>query len=221
MSALPSPTSVTNPPSRRAFRRYPLDARLDVITLRSGIPDSVPGRCTNLSEEGVGAVIAAELATEQHVGIELKLPHVSVPLQARAVVRHDNGLHFGLQFLKMSPEQREMIRYWAHRSVPAESAMLSPEAAAPLAEPETAMTEAPVDEGTRRKRVRIRRRRFFMLAAVILTLVLLAWWRWQKAWEELEKPIAQVASQPTVSQESTNPSPQVAAVEANRIPRHR
>ena len=44
--------------SQRGNARRPLFVPLDVIVLRSGIPESLPGRCTDLSEGGVGAGIA-------------------------------------------------------------------------------------------------------------------------------------------------------------------
>jgi hypothetical protein len=113
-----------------------------------------------------------------------------------------------------------MIRYWAFRSGAEESTMPPSEPAMPASQEEP-LIATPADAGKPKKRFRIRRRRFFMLAAVILTLVLLAWWRWQKAWEELEKPVAQVASQPAFIQESATHLRQVATVEANRIPRRR
>jgi hypothetical protein len=220
MSA-PSLSLIPGPTSRRTVRRYPLDARVDVITLRSGIPDSLPGRCTDLSEDGLGAIIAGDLSTGQQIGIELRLPHVNVPVQARALVRHDQGLRFGLQFLKLTPEQREMIRYWAYRATAQQAVpvpdVISTEVSAPPPAP-----AAPVEKSEGKKRIRIRRRRFFMLLAVILTLVILAWWHWQKAWQELEKPIASAVPQRTAEPRDSANRALVATVESppNRIARH-
>jgi hypothetical protein len=220
MSALPSLALAPGPTSRRTFRRYPLAVRVDVITLRSGIPDSLPGRCTDLSEDGVGAIIAGDLTTGQQIGIELRLPHINVPVQARALIRHDQGLHFGLQFLKLTPEQREMIRYWAYRSTSQQTMPVPVVTPAEVSAPPA--PAAPANEGKGKKRVRIRRRRFFMLLAVILTLVVLAWWHWQKAWQELEKPIAAAAPQRTVEAGDSANWAQVASVETrpNRTPGH-
>ena len=134
MSALPSLVPVFDPAPRRNFPRYALKVPLDTITLRSGIPDSLPGRCTDLSEDGVGAMIAGELMVGQNVGVELRLPHVSVPLQVRALVRHQTGFRCGLQFVHFSLEQREMVRYWAHRAgnQPASQEMTAAPASAAL-----------------------------------------------------------------------------------------
>jgi hypothetical protein len=40
---------------RRRWLRYRVQALLDVTVLRSGIPDTVPGRSVNLGEGGVAA----------------------------------------------------------------------------------------------------------------------------------------------------------------------
>ena len=76
----------------------------------------VPGRCTDVSEAGVGAVVAGEMCVGQQVAVELRLPNVGVPVRARALVRYQSRLRCGLQFVGLSVDQREMIRYWVHRS---------------------------------------------------------------------------------------------------------
>src|ERR1039458_4714017 len=101
---------------RRVFSRYPINVPLDLIALRSGVPENLPGRCTDLSEAGVGAVVAGELAAGQQVAVELRLPNVGVPVRARALVRYQSRLHCGLEFVGLSVEQREMIRYWVYQS---------------------------------------------------------------------------------------------------------
>jgi len=102
--------------SRRGFPRYPIDVLLDVVALQSGIPNNMPGRCCDLSETGLSAVIAGELIAGQAVAIELRLPNVGVPVRARAQVRYQERLRCGLQFVGLSAEQREKIRYWTAQS---------------------------------------------------------------------------------------------------------
>jgi len=101
---------------RRAFARQSVHVPLDVVVLRSGVPEILPGRCTDLSETGVGAIIAGELVANQQVAVELRLPNVGVPVRARALVRHQQQLRCGLQFVGLPVEQREMIRYWFYRA---------------------------------------------------------------------------------------------------------
>ena len=52
-------------PSRRRLPRYRVQAPLDVTVLRSGIPDTVPGRSVNLCERGIAAT-GGELAWTDH-----------------------------------------------------------------------------------------------------------------------------------------------------------
>ena len=76
MSAAPS--LALEKTQRRAYPRRPVHVPLDVIALRSGVPENLPGRCTDLSEGGVGAVIAGELVPDQPVAVELRLPNVGI-----------------------------------------------------------------------------------------------------------------------------------------------
>src|ERR1700683_80283 len=113
MSAAPSRVFRT---PQRGFSRHPISVPLDLIALRSGVPENLPGRCTDISEAGVGAVVAGELAPGQQVAVELRLPNVGVPVRVRALVSYQFRLHCGLEFVGLSAEQREMIRYWAYTS---------------------------------------------------------------------------------------------------------
>src|SRR5271154_1762866 len=81
---------------RRVVSRKPINVPLDLIALRSGVPENLPGRCTDLGEGGVGAVVAGELSPGQQVAIELRLPNVGLPPRARGLVRHQKRLHCGL-----------------------------------------------------------------------------------------------------------------------------
>lgn len=176
MSAAPS--MQLDAASQRGMPRRPLFVPLDVIVLRSGIPENLPGRCTDLSESGVGAVVAGELIPGQQVAIELRLPNMGVPVRARALVRFQQRLRCGLQFVGLTPEQREMIRYWASR-IPAKPV------AAPKEVPATA--DIPTVTVERRvRRIRVRLRRFYALLALTVAMVALGWWQWDRSWKELE-----------------------------------
>ena len=186
MSSAPSMAREETP--RRIFPRHPINVPLDLIALRSGVPENLPGRCTDLSEAGVGAVVAGELAAGQQVAVELRLPNVGVPVRARALVRYQSRLHCGLEFVGLSMEQREMIRYWVYQSAsqPVDSRDFKKEKRVA-----DAKTEAPVvavaPAAKPRRRIRIGRRGFYVLVACILALAGLGWWQWQKSWNELEK----------------------------------
>lgn len=181
MSAAPSLALEKEP--RRGFPRYPANVTLDVIALRSGVPENLPGRCIDLSEGGVGGMVAGELAAGQQVVVELRLPSVGVPVRARALVRYQGRLRSGFEFVGLSGEQREMIRYWSYRLArqSAELKKKKREKDEPAKMEPLAAADAPSGP-----RIRVRRRRFNVLLVAMLLLAAVGWWQWQRSWNELE-----------------------------------
>jgi TonB family protein len=158
---------------------------VDLIALRFGVPENLPGRCTDISEAGVGAVVAGEMAPGQQVAVELRLPNVGVPMRARALVRYQSRLRCGLEFVGLSAEQRAMIRYWVYCAA-SQSANVPA-----IVEEEAAQTEGlfvvAKPAAKPKRRIRIGRRGFFVLIAATLALAGLGWWQWQRSWNELEE----------------------------------
>jgi TonB family protein len=216
---------------------------LDVTVLRAGIPDKVPGRSINLSEFGLGVVLAAELAAGEAVSVELRLPEQEQPLRWRAVVRYQDKLRCGLEFSGLSVEQRAAIRSCTERlkAVP-EPVMESfhplnlltealsnygrdedkSKGEAELSADKTVKGEhGEIGDSTEAENWKARgARRTLVLLILLLTTcaVLLAvfWLRWNRGWEELESglPGGQQAS-------VVNPQLQVPAVEMEKLIVHR
>ena len=199
MSAAPSLAFEATP--QRGFPRHPIHVPLDLIVLRSGVPENLPGRCMDISEAGLGAVVAGELTSGQQVAVELRLPNLGVPVRARAVVRYQSRFRCGIEFVGLSVEQREMIRYWIYRA-----AFNSPlEVEVEAKKEEVAMIEAsaPAREANATKRkIRFGRGGFFLLVAALLTLAALAVWQWQRSWNELERHEGSAESSVRVSSET-------------------
>lgn len=183
-------------PSRRRGLRYRVQAPLDVTVLRSGIPDTLPGRSVNLGERGVAAMLAGELLPGEAVGVEIRLPQAADPLRTRAVVRHQNRLRLGLEFIGLSAEQQAAIRDWAGGTKaelePGERAKIAIEAGkGSESGSDGSATDGSESDGTGDGTPPARKRRawgrvfllFVGLAAVLLAVV---WWRWNRGWEELE-----------------------------------
>ena len=190
MSAAASPALEKS--QRRNSSRHPLNVPLDVILLRSGVPENLPGRCTDLSEGGVGGMIAGELSAGQNVAVELRIPKVGVPVRARALVRYQGELCCGFEFVGLPVEQREMIRYWAYRlrnpqfNGNEEEERIQPAETAPC-EPVAAVV--PVEKFEPKisgSKIKVRFRRSHLLLAAMLLLAGLGWWQWQRSWKELE-----------------------------------
>ena len=201
-------------PSRRRGVRYMVQAPLDVTVLRSGIPDTVPGRSVNLGEGGIAAVLAGEFLPGETVGVEVRLPFVAVPLRARAVVRHHDKLSSGMEFVGLSAQQQAAIRNWAARGARAE--------AEPEVRPKIAAKAGGViksgGSGGAKPPVRKSRRQvwmFVLVAAVILLAAL--WWRWNRGWQELESGLPKDEK----NVEANQPRAQVPAEEMQRRITHR
>ena len=174
---------VWDQPSRRRAARHEMRAPLDVTVLRSGIPDTVPGRSMNLGEGGLAATLAGELLPGETVGVEIRLPTLATPLRTRALVRHHDKLQAGMAFVGLSEEQHSAIRAFASVVKPEPTiAELLP---APL---EVSSEESPDNHGSGGgkppgKSVSRAWVLFLLAAAILLTSL---WWRWNRGWEDLE-----------------------------------
>ena len=200
--------------SRRRVPRFHVQAPVDVTVLRSGIPDTVPGRSVNVCERGVAAVLAGELVPGESVGIEVRLPLQQDSLQARALVRYQDKLRCGLEFVGLTAEQRSAIRDWA------KEAKAEPETSIPV----PAMATKNADTGGKslgtggpggqKKKPRGMGWTIFLLFAAIAVAVF--WWKWNRAWEELESGLK---TEQTASTEK--PQAQVSAEVMEKLLIHR
>ena len=174
-------------PSRRRFQRFRLYAPLDVTALRSGIPDTLPGRSVNVCERGIAAMLAGELVPGETVGVEVRLPQVADSLRTRAMVRYQDKLRCGLEFVGLSAEQRALIRDWAKEAKPEIEFVVSP---VPAFEKEKAGS----GPGSRRPSSggpgKPRKKRILFVRLIVLVVAAigagLLWWHWSRSWEELE-----------------------------------
>ena len=71
MSAVPS--TVFDETPQRLFPRTPINVPVDLIALRSGIPENLPGRCTDLSAAGEGAVVASSVCRRSVIGPDARV----------------------------------------------------------------------------------------------------------------------------------------------------
>jgi TonB family protein len=193
-------TRVWSGPSRRRVPRFGVRAPLNVTVLRSGIPDTLPGRSVNLCERGIAAVLAGELVPGEAVGIELELPLAQDALRARAMVRYQDTLRCGLEFIGMTAGQRASIRDWVKESKaePVDSMAMN---FSPIVEThdETNIGRADLKHSDHSSALqhgsgggsgRQGRKNRRWIAWVIVLIVALAagvwWWKWDRGWEELE-----------------------------------
>jgi TonB family protein len=178
-------------PSRRRVPRFPIETPLDVTVLRSGIPDTVPGRSVNVCERGVAAMLAGELKAGETVGVELRLSPSAAPLRTRALVRYQDRLRYGLEFVAMTAEQRTAIRDWTiEAKAETEVGTSPPSGVAAMAAKDGEVPKETSSHGSDPGRSHAKRRMRWgrWLIAIVLMLIAagLLWWKWNRAWEELE-----------------------------------
>lgn len=226
-------------PSRRRVPRFEVGAPLDVTVLRSGIPDTMPGRSVNVCERGIAAMLAGELVPGESVGIEVRLPLLADALRTRAMVRYQDKLRCGLEFVGLSAEQRAVIRDWAKEAkseteigVTAPSAAVASASISPASVVSASAPSVPAkkeitngggggDTTSRGAPRRPKKKRGWIAVVVLLLVAAIAggafwWWRWNKGWEGLEAGLQNPA---IVSAEK--PQAQVAAVVMEKLLVHR
>jgi TonB family protein len=174
--------------------RFELQTPLDVTVLRSGVPDTLPGRAVDVCECGIAAMLAGELLPGEVVGIEVQLPDTTDPLRMRATVRYHDKLRYGLEFVGLSAEQQAAIRDCAQETQAevGASAKLSggkTEKKKRDARPTGGRGDAN-GNGAPEKSSKKRRMVAWVIGIVLLVLAAAGagvfWWKWNRGWQELE-----------------------------------
>jgi TonB family protein len=215
-------------PSRRRVPRFPMQAPLDVTVLRSGIPDTFPGRALNVCERGIGAVLAGELLPGETVEVEVWFPAQRQPLRTRARVRYQDELRCGLEFLTATAEDRAAIQDWA-KNARAETDVKEKSASSLTSNSHkiTISRETEVrylrgsrggggGDGRGGKPRKQRSRSAWLLAGLLIVIAAVGFWWWNHQWEVLEAGL-----DTTVSAQTEKPRAQVPAEAMQRLLVHR
>jgi hypothetical protein len=104
--------------STRRYARYRTEIPVIVKVLGKDGYIRVHGRCFELAEAGLGAVITSELTAGEMVTLEFSIPHIPEALVIRSVVRHRMGFLHGFEFIGALPEQSEIIQTFCHKLEP-------------------------------------------------------------------------------------------------------
>jgi hypothetical protein len=107
-----NPKPATNQTERRRRRRHPRfrdDFGVAVTLFLGSHYHKVEGHCRDLSEAGIGVLLATELTVGEVAGLSFSLPK-SLPWETRAVLRYRRGYHYGFEFLALSTEQQELLK---------------------------------------------------------------------------------------------------------------
>lgn len=71
--------------------------------------EKLEGHCRDLSEAGIGVLLAAELNAGEVVDLSFLLPGSTSTWEVRAVVRYRCGYHYGFEFLFLASEQQAAL----------------------------------------------------------------------------------------------------------------
>jgi hypothetical protein len=94
---------------RRRHARYRSESPVTVTLLSGQERQQFGAHCRDLSEAGIGVLVAAEFTLGEVVSLSFSLPDTPEPWEVRAVLRHRRGYHYGFEFLALSDEQGKAL----------------------------------------------------------------------------------------------------------------
>jgi PilZ domain len=94
----------------RRFPRFRYDARIEAVVFRDGENVGLWGRSSELAIDGVGATLSGEVSVGEVATIQFPIPLPPHVMKLRAIVRYNQGLRCGLEFLVVTREQQETMR---------------------------------------------------------------------------------------------------------------
>jgi hypothetical protein len=171
--------------NRREATRHALAVPVDITVLRSGIPYSIPGRSFDVGKGGIGVAVASELCPGTSVGIRFRMIASVESVMLKAVVRHYGRLSCGLQFVGLSLDQGARIETWASRMC---SEVIAPNPAAQCRSTQSTVSAKAGPIPSAHKKLSL----WPLCAALAISFAVggVGWWRWYRAWHELESTAA-------------------------------
>ncbi len=111
MCAQPRKTTnnTTSERRRRRHARYYAHFPVGVTLLGGDGYKRIEAHCKDLSEAGIGILVADELVLGEVASLEFSLPEAPSPWEVRAVLRHRRGYHYGFEFLSLTRPQTGML----------------------------------------------------------------------------------------------------------------
>jgi hypothetical protein len=98
--------------SKRRIRRHPRYSCNFSVTVKLFAGDRyqhIDGNCKDLSQAGMGLLLAAELAEGEVLSLNFSLPGLSQKWDVRAILRHRRGYHYGLEFVSLPSELTQTV----------------------------------------------------------------------------------------------------------------
>jgi c-di-GMP-binding flagellar brake protein YcgR len=111
MSSAPQKAHTAAPNRRqRRYPRYRCEFPVEVSLFHDEGRQLLTAHCRDLSEAGIGVLVAAELTPGEVASMQFNLPGLPQAWDMRAVLRHRRGYHYGFEFLSLSRQQAQTLR---------------------------------------------------------------------------------------------------------------
>jgi hypothetical protein len=102
----------------RRYARFRTEIPIIVKVLGKDGYVRIHGRCFEIAEAGLGAVITSELVAGEMITLEFSIPEVPEIFVMRAVVRHRMGFLHGFEFIGALRTQSELIQAFCQKLEP-------------------------------------------------------------------------------------------------------
>jgi hypothetical protein len=102
---------------RRRHPRYRGEFGVGVTVLLGNRYEKLEGHCKDLSEAGIGILLATEMNVGEVVGLSFTIPGAT-SWEIRAVLRYRHGYHYGFEFLSLSMEYQEALNVYLKSLTP-------------------------------------------------------------------------------------------------------
>lgn len=102
-------TEQVTSPMKRHFPRYAADVPMLATVIGDSAVSALSGRCTVISEGGMGATLPGNIPLNDIVALELHFPNSPDTIRLRARVRHSHCPNYGLEFLALDEVPRRVI----------------------------------------------------------------------------------------------------------------
>lgn len=103
-----APGRATDRPQRR-HPRYRAEFPVEVGILSGQQRRQLYAHCRDLSEAGIGVLVAADLTLGEVASLSFTLPGMSRAWEGRAVLRHRRGYHYGFEFLSLADSEKQVL----------------------------------------------------------------------------------------------------------------
>jgi c-di-GMP-binding flagellar brake protein YcgR len=92
--------------TRRKFVRHVVEVRFN-LTRADG--KKLGGWMRDISEGGIGGIVADTLSPGEQVTVEFQLPGQATPIKLNCTIRYSVGTRFGLEFTALNSQHRAAI----------------------------------------------------------------------------------------------------------------